>query len=180
MSNETILIGDILGAILQPIYLCLFITSVKGIKNKRFVFILLSILDYILIQYYVKFNLSINADLIYAIIFFVNVCFMYKGKGRITDFITYIISFLIMGIASIIFISVLGTKIITIILCDCFLIALTLIFSKKIHNIENFYNKFWNKHSLKGIKSVTLRGFSAIITIITFILLHLWLIHGAL
>jgi len=48
----------------------------------------------------------------------------------------------------------------------------------RLNFFENFYNKFWNRHdNPKMVKSITIRGFSAIILVITFLLLNIWLIY---
>lgn len=180
MNNDILQLGNILGCILQPLYLCLFMIFVKNIKSKRLIFILISIIDYFVIQNIVKFNVSINADLIYLIFFYVIMKFLYKEKSRITDLVTYIISFLLMGIFSIIFVLIFGFQIITIIFSVLTLITIIILIRNKLNNIEKFYNKFWNRHNFKTIKSVTIRGFSATLTIITFVILHLWLIYGIL
>lgn len=180
MSNDILQLGNILGCILQPFYLCLFMIFVKNIKSKRILFFIISIIDYLVIQNIVKFNVSINADLIYLTFFYINIKFLYKDKARITDIITYIIAFFIMGIFSMIFVLIFGFKIITILISILTLITTTIMLKDKLNNIEKFYIKFWNKHNFKVIKSVTIRGFGATLTIITFIILHLWLIKGIL
>jgi hypothetical protein len=180
MSNDVFQIGNLIGCVLQPLYLCLFMLFVKNIKEKRLIFIFLSIIDYIIIQNIVKFNISVNADLVYIVFFYINIKTLDKEKARITDIITYIVSFLSMGIFSMIYVSILGFKIITIIVTFLTLILIMLLLKDKLYAIEQFYNKFWNKHNFKFMKSVTIRGFSATLTIITFVILHIWLIYGIL
>ena len=180
MNDKILQLGNIIGCILQPLYLCLFIILTKRIKNKRAIFVILSIIDYLIVQNTLKFNGGIYADLIYTILFYTNIKFLYKEKGRITDVTTYIISFLIMGIFNIIFILLLKARIITILISNTILIIITLLLRNKLNTIEKFYNKFWNRHNFKFMKSVTIRGFTATITILTFVILHVWLIHGLL
>ena len=180
MNSEILQLGNILGCILQPLYLCLFTIFTKNIKSNRLVFILISIIDYFIIQNIVKFNVGVNADLIYLIFFYINIKFLYRDKTRITDLVTYIISFLLMGIFSIIFVLIFGFKIISIIFSILTLLIIIILTRKRLYNIEKFYNKFWNRHNFKAIKSVTIRGFSATLTIMTFVILHLWLIYGIL
>ena len=91
-------IGNILGSILQPLYLCIFMIFTKNIKRNRINFIILSIIDYMLIQNIFKFNVNINADLIYSILFYINLKFLFKNDARITDMITYILSFFLIEI----------------------------------------------------------------------------------
>jgi len=178
MSSGILQLGNILGCILQPIYLCLFIIFTKKLSKKRMIFIILTIMQYFIIQNIAKFDLNINADLLFIILFYLNIKVLYGKKGRITDLITYIISFLLMGIVNMICILLFGIKIITIIIANIVLILFIIFIKEKLNNIEKFYNKFWNKHDFKFIKSVTIRGFSATLTIITFVILHFWITYG--
>jgi len=171
-------IGNILGSILQPLYLCIFMIFTKSIKYNRINFIILSIIDYMVIQNIFKFNVNINADLIYLILFYINLKFLFKNDARITDMITYILSFFLMGLFSMIFVMIFGFKIKTIILSNIILLFIITVLRNELPKIEAFYNRFWNKHDFKFLKSVTIRGFSATFTIFTFIILHLWLIYG--
>ena len=177
MNDNILQLGNILGCIFQPLYFCLFIFYVKQIKNKRIFFIALSILDYVLIQRFVHFKLGVNADLLYAIMFYINLKLFYK-KSRITDLITYIVSNVIMGIINIISYFIFGMNFIGLIFALIIPIIVIIFISNKLYLIDKFYNKYWNrkKHKVK-IKSITVRGFSVCTTIIEFVVIHFWILY---
>lgn len=177
MSNETMLIGNILGSILQPLYFCLFFFYAKQIKEKRALFIMLSIADYLIIQNFVKFSLGINADLIYAILFYINLKVFYKNT-KITDFITYVLANIVLGIINVLSFYLLGMNEKGLLFALLVPIVFVLMISQRLNKIETFYNKYWNRKKNKGkIKSITIRGFSACLTIVLFIALHFWIIY---
>ena len=92
MNGSIMLIGNILGLILQPLYTCLFILFTKEIKNRRIYFIIMTIIDYIIVQNTLTFRYGIVADLIYVVLMYLNLKILYNNKARITDLTTYIIS----------------------------------------------------------------------------------------
>lgn len=178
MSDETILIGNILASIFQPIYYCLFMTFTKNIKENRIKFILLTILDYIFIQNIVHFRLGVNADLLYAIAFYVNLKLLYKEKARVTDLITFIISDVFLGVISVLIYFVFKMNIFSLILVLIIPIIIVVLLRNKLKTIDNFYNKYWNRHNKKRkIKSITVRGFSLCITVFEFLALHFWMLY---
>lgn len=177
MSNETMLIGNILGSILQPLYFCLFFFYAKQIKEKRILFIIISIIDYLMIQNFIKFSLGVNADLIYAILFYINLRMFYKNT-KITDFITYVLANILLGIINVLSFCLLGMNEKGLLFALIIPIIIILIVSNKLNKIEVFYNKYWNRKNNKNkIKSITVRGFSASLTMILFIALHFWIIY---
>lgn len=179
MSNGMLMIGNLLGAILQPIYFSLFLIFTKNIKNKRFLFILIMIFEHFFLKFVCNLNYNINFELMYTIITYFVLKLMYKEKTRITDVITFIISIAILGVFNVSFLLLLGTTIKTIIISNMLAIFFISLLKHKLNKIEIFYNKFWNRHNNKKmLKSVTIRGLSVTLTIIVFVLLHIWMICG--
>lgn len=174
MNSEILQLGNFLGCILQPLYFCLFMFYVKKIKTKRILFILLSTLDYIIIQNLIKFTNGINADLFYTIIFYINLKMFYK-ETNITSLITYIISNLLLGIINIISYFIFGMNIIGLTSVLVIPIIIVLILSKKLCILDHIYKKYWNRSRIKRkVKSITFRGASACVTILLFVILHFW------
>ena len=103
MSNGMLMIGNLLGAILQPIYFSLFLIFTKNIKNKRFLFILIMIFEHFFLKFVCNLNYNINFELMYTIITYFVLKLMYKEKTRITDVITFIISIAILGVFNVSF-----------------------------------------------------------------------------
>lgn len=181
MDREIILIGDILGSILQPIYFSLFLFYVKDIKDKRVLFTFIMILETLFLRCILKIYNGIDFEILYSISMYVILKLIYKKKARITDIVTFILSVILQGIISIFIIFILGVSIYSIIFSNIILMTITYLLKNKLINIDIFYNKFWNKHNNpKFLKSVTIRGFSSVITIFTFILMYFWLIYGIL
>lgn len=179
MSENTLIIGNIIGYILQSIYLSYFMINVKSINNKRILFIILVFFDFISLKYLCKLNYTINFDIFLGIFLYLILKVLYKDKARITDFITYIISTLLLGICSIITILILNINMYSLFIGNIIPIIITYLIRHKLPNIDKFYNKFWNRHNnSKMLKSVTIRGFSSVLTILTFLLAHIWLIYG--
>lgn len=179
MDQRVLLIGNIIGAVLQSIYCAIFILETKNIKNKRILFILLSIFEYFFLKYVCKLNFNINFEILFGISLYLLLKLIYKDKARITDLTIYILSIIILGIISILTSITIGMNLYGLIIANIFSILLVYLLRHKLTKIDVFYNKFWNRHNdKKMIKSITIRGISSIMTIITFILLHLWLIYG--
>lgn len=178
MSNETIIIGNILASILHPIYYCLFMTFTKEIKTKQIYFLILTIIDYVVIQNCIKFTLGINANLFLAITFYINLKFLYKNKARITDITTFIMADILLGIISIIGYFIFGMSLASLIFATIMPIIIVILLSNKLNKIENFYNKYWNRSKIKKkIKSITVRGIGFSITVLEFLALHFWMIY---
>lgn len=179
MSNEILQLGNLLGAILQPIYFALFIIFTKKLKNKRILFVSIMIIEHILLKYVCKINYNINFELTYTIIYFLILKLLYKDKARITDVVTFVIAVIILGIFSVSTLLLLGVSIYSVVISNTLIILLTYLFRHKLSKIETFYSKFWNRHNDKRmLKSVTIRGLSSSITAIIFVLMHLWIIYG--
>lgn len=172
-------LGNLLGAILQPLYFSLFIIFTKQIKNKRVLFISLMILEHIILKYACNLNYNVNFELTYTIIYFLILKILYKNKARVTDIVTFVLAIILLGIISVIVSVTAGMNILGLLLSAIIPILIIFLFKHKLASIERFYNKFWNRHSnAKMLKSITIRGFSSALTIIIFILIHLWLIYG--
>lgn len=180
MIDKTILlIGDTIGAILQPIYFSLFLIYSKGIKTKKIRFTILMILEHFLLRHIMQIKFNINFELTYSIITYIVLKLIYKNKARITDMVTFIISTLFMGAISVIVYFIIGMNIYGLITTNILIIVLTYLNRHKLIKIDEFYNKFWNRHSNEvKLKSITVRGISSVLTVIAFILMHLWLIYG--
>ena len=173
-----IIIGNVLGVILQPLYYTLFFTFTKNLKERRILLYLLIAISYISTQYFWNFNNTVNGDLFFLIMIYVNLKFLYREKARITDVFIYILAFLLMGIIAVTLILSIGYNIYAVILMSITSVCSLFILKNKLHKIEKFYNKFWNRHEIKNIiKSVTIRGFSIVMINITFVILHIWLMY---
>lgn len=179
MSEEMLMIGNIAGMILQSLYISYFIYSVKGLKKRKILFFLATTLEFFALKFICNLNYTVNFEIMLGIFICFMLKFIYKDKARITDFITYIISLVLLGIVSIFVSLTVGMNIVGLALANIIPILLTYILRHKLTKIDVFYTKFWNRHNNKKmLKSITIRGISTVMTIITFVLLHFWLIYG--
>jgi len=178
MNDEIILIGNILASIFHSVYYCLFISESKKIKNKKLYFIMLTIVDYLIVQNIINFKLGVNADLFLLILFYVNLKFLYKDKARITDVISFILADTLLGIISVIIYFIFGMNFLSLIVELIVPLIIVILLNNKLNYIDQFYNKFWNRKRNKvKIKSITVRGFSLCITVFEFLALHFWMIY---
>ena len=178
MNESTLIIGNTLAAIMHSIYYCLFVIYAKKLNNKKLKFIILSIIDYILIQNTIHFKLGTNADLLYVIMFYINLKLLYRNKARVTDLITFIICDALLGLISVITYFIFKINIFSLVIDLIVPIIIVIILRNKLNIIEKFYNKYWNRHkNNKKIKSITVRGFSLCITIFEFLALHFWILY---
>ena len=179
MNDNILQIGNIIGYILQSFYISYFLLSTKKIKNHRTSVFLLVLSEYIFLKQICNLNYTVNFELMFGILIYLLFKVMYKNKIFITDFITYILSLIILGVASIFISLTVGMNIVGLILSSIIPIIFTYLMRHKLPKIEEFYFKFWNRHkNKKMLKSITIRGFSSVATILTFLFLHLWLIYG--
>lgn len=180
MNNEILQLGNIIGLVLQSIFCAYFMLTVKEIKNKRINYILFTMLDFAFLKYVCRFNYTVNFELTLGILMCIILKLLYK-KFRITDFIIYILSLVFLGLTSIPSLIIIGANIYSVVIGNLLAILLTYFLRNKLAKIDKFFSKFWNRHSIKkALKSVTIRGFSSVLTVITFLLIHLWLIYGIL
>ena len=179
MEVNILQIGNIIGYVLQTLYFVYFFIKVKNIKDKKILFLVSIFLEFILLKYFCKLNYTVNFDIIFGIIIYLLIKIIYKEKSRITDLVNYIIAVLILGITSIITSLIFGFNIYGLFISNLSSLLVLYIFRNKLNKIEIFYSNFWNKHSNKKmLKSITIRGISSVLTIITFILAHFWFIYG--
>ena len=181
MDNTILQLGNAIGLVLQSIYFAYFMVSVKNLRNKKIEYILFVMIEFWFLKYICKLNYTINFELMLGILMCIILKLFYQIKFRITDFIIYIISLVFLGIISVSILIMIGANIYSVILGNLLAICLTYLLRHKLIKIDDFFNKFWNRHNIKkALKSVTIRGFSSVLTIITFLLIHLWLIYGIL
>ena len=181
MENNLIYFGNIIGSILQSMFITYFVITTKNIKNKRLLFITLTTIDYLLLKILCELNYTVNFEIILGVSICLILKVLYGNKARITDFIIYIISLVFLGIFNVSTILIMGINIFSVIIGNVSVIIATFLLRHKLTKIDWFFSKFWNRHSdKKMLKSITIRGLSTILTIMTFVLLHTWLIYGIL
>lgn len=171
----------LLGQIPEAIYFALFMIFTKEIKEKRVVFTILMVVEYLLAKHLFIFNVWFHV--VYMILVFLTLRFLYKDKAQIIDIFIFAIGSLILIICSIVsagiyqFSSILG------ILCSRMTPYITLcLFHKQLPKIQKTYKLLWNrndKNKLK-MKSATFRCLNIVIFNIMFYAINAGMIYALL
>lgn len=166
----------ILGQLPEAVYFAIFMILVKGLKEKRFVFIISMIIEYLLVLNVLPY--SIWSYVLYFILSFLLLKILYKDKSNVTDIFTMGIASVIIIIVSIfsyLIVSLFSTNVIVGNLCQkAILFFIILVYKSYLPKINNIYKKLWNrsKHSYK-IKSMTFRVLNLIVFNFSFVVINL-------
>ena len=165
------------GQIPEAIYFSLFMIYTKRLKEKRLLYIILMIIEYILVTQCIRFNVMMQ--IIYTITSYILLKLLYKEKSQITDIFTFTISSIILIITSIImyFIAFFSYKNIVIctLLHKILLFILFFIFKNKLYKIQQIYKRFWNKDITRKnkMKTTTFRAINVIVFNIMFYVINI-------
>lgn len=166
----------ILGQLPEAVYFAIFMILVKGLKEKRFIFIMSMIIEYLLVLNVLPY--SIWSYVLYFILSFLLLKILYKDKSNVTDIFTMGIASVIIIIVSIFsyfIVSLFSTNVIIGNLCQkAILFFIILVYKSYLPKINNIYKKLWNrsKHSYK-IKSMTFRVLNLIVFNFSFVVINL-------
>lgn len=169
----------LLGQIPEAIFFALFMIYAKGIKEKRILFTILMIIEYLLLKYSFPFNWIFQIG--YMITTFLTLKILYKEKSQITDVFILLISYIIMiGSSAIIYCIIwitLNNFFVALILHRLFLLLFLIITHKNLIKIQNLYKKIWNRNNkCKKIKSTTFRSLNVFMFNIIFYIINLGMI----
>ena len=169
----------LIGQIPEAIFFALFMIYAKGLKEKRILFIVLMIVEYILIMQNIYFNTY--SHIIYTILTFLTLKVLYKEKCQITDIFTFGIASLILIITSIPCVLIFNNNPILYAIANRIIIFTSLFFAKnKIIVIQKCYKKLWNRNDTikKKIKSTTFRSINIIIFNLMFYFINICMIYA--
>lgn len=170
-----------LGQIPEAVYFGLFLILTKNIKEKRLLFLLLMIVEYVLLTRCIFFNTWFQVA--YTIMTFLTLKVLYKDKAQVTDIFTFGIASIVLIILSAISFALFGPDMKLIMLTNRILLALFLIVTnKRLHNIQKLYTKLWNRNDLvkKKVKSTTFRSLNVVIFNVMFYIINLGMIYALL
>lgn len=168
-----------LGQIPEAIFFALFMIFAKGIKEKRILFVILMIAEYLLLKY--SFPYSWFFQIGYMITTFVTLKVLYKEKSQITDIFILLIGYLILGTTSIICYLLFNFNMIIVSIVNRLLIFIFLFaFKNKLRNIQKIYKKLWNRNdkNKKKLKSTTFRAINIVLFNITFYIINICMIYA--
>lgn len=166
----------ILGQIPEAIFFSLFMIYAKGIKEKRVLFTVLMVAEYLLLKSFIHFNIWFQ--ILYTFMSYIILKILYKEKAQITDMFTFTVASIIMIISNFVIYMIVwklfNTFIIYAILNRIFLLLFIIIFHNKLYKITDLYKKIWNRHTNKSkIKSTTFRSINIIIFNIMFYIINI-------
>lgn len=150
---------------LEALYFSLFLILGKDLKNKRLLFCLMMIIEYILLKSIIKYNVLFQ--FIYTILSFVNLKLLYNKKAQIIDVFLFTTASILLIFFSFICYLIIALTIknlvVTVILNRIIIFMFLFIFRKQIKEIYKEFYSLWNRHNKPNkIKSLTLRNISII------------------
>lgn len=154
-----------LEKILEAVFFAVFLLIGKNIKEKRIRFVFIMILEYLLLKHFIKF--SVNFQIAYTFMSYVNLKVLYKEKTQITDIFLFTSGSLILILVSLISYAIVyftfRQYLIALILNRILLFLVLILFKNKIRKLYKEFYSLWNRHNFPNkIKSLTLRNISII------------------
>ena len=172
----------ILGQIPEAIYFALFMIFTKRLTTKRIAFTVLMIIEYMLLTQLIHYN--IYFQMAYTASTYILLKLLYKEKAQITDIFTFTIgSVFLIGISALcgaLYINNIWPYIPCLMLNRiCIFITLFLL-RKKLHIIQGFYKKLWNRNDKvkKKLKSVTFRSINVVILNLIFYIINIGMVYA--
>lgn len=135
--------------------------------------------EYILLIY--TFQYSWLFHISFMITTFLILKILYKNKSQIIDIFILLISYIFLGITSILCCFIFNFNMIFVSILNRIIIFGTIIFlNKRLNKIQNFYKCLWNRNDLikKKIKSTTFRAFNIVIFNIIFYLINICMLYA--
>lgn len=171
----------LIGQIPEAIYFALFLIFTKQLKEKRILFTIVMILEYLLAMNISKF--SINAHVFYTLLVFITLKVIYKDKAQITDVFTFgISSIVLIGISAISFVLCMPNTLLVIIMSRIILFTIVFLLRNKLMKIQELYKKLWNRNNngKTKMKSTTFRSLNVVVFNFMFYIINLGMIYALL
>lgn len=167
----------LLGQVPEALYFALFIILTKKLTTKRFLFIVSTILEYILLMY--AFPYDIWSHILYFIATYLILKLFYEDKCNITDIFTLGIASIVVMICSFISYAIFGPNMLLVtILSRILLFGILFLLRNRLCKIQNVYKKLWNRNDnvKKKIKSTTFRSLNVVIFNFMFYIINIGMI----
>lgn len=171
------LLNIVLGQIPEAIYFALFMIYTKQLKEKKMLFIILMIVEYLLLKHFITFNVWFQV--LYTFMTFLILKILYKEKAQVTDIFSFTIASIIVIISSVLMYSIAYFTYRNITICVLLHKILIFIFlfvaKNKLYCIQKMYKKLWNRNDRikKKIKSTTFRSINIVIFNIVFYIINI-------
>lgn len=157
----------LLGHILEAIYFALFMIFTKQIKTKKWLFIICTILEYVLMFNAIRY--SIWSHLLFFISIYLLQKVLYRDEAMIIDIFTLGIASLLILIVSVplyFVVSAFTIKYLVYVICTRIgIFSVLFAIKNKLLKIQKLYLKLWNRNDKvpKKIKSTTFRALNTVV-----------------
>lgn len=171
----------LLGQIPEAMYFALFMILVKNIKEKRILFTVLMVLEYVLLKLAFPFNMWFQVT--YTFMTYIILKLLYREKSQITDIFTFGISSIILMVISIVVcLSFRNNIVVIVILSRLLMFGFLFVFRCKLNKIQNLYKSLWNRNDKqpKKIKSTTFRAINVVVFNLMFFAINICLLYALL
>ena len=171
----------LLGQVPEAIYFALFMIFTKRLKEKRVLFTILMVIEYLLLIRAIPYNLYSRIG--YFVTTFLTLKILYKEKSQITDVFILAIASIILILIDIplyLVISLFCSNYIVFVVTERIIIFILLILTRyKLPTIQKLYKKLWNRNDKekKKIKSTTFRSLNVVLFNLSFYALNLIMIY---
>ena len=172
----------LLGQIPEAIYFAWFMINTKQLKEKRLLYTILMIVEYLMIATVIKF--SIWMQVLYTVISYVILKFLYKERAQITDVFTFTIASAVLILISAISFGIISmtirNKIIACVIKNILMLLFIFATRNKLTNIQKLYKKLWNRNDKvkKKMKTTTFRSLNVIIFNIIFWIINIGMVYA--
>ena len=168
-----------LGQIPEAIFFALFMIYTKQLKEKRVLFVLLMIIEYLLLKTFIKFSMWFQ--MAYTAFTYIILKVLYKQKAQITDVFTFTIGSIILILVSAISFGIFRPNMIVgAIINRVILIIFFISLYNKLPYIQKIYKKLWNRNdkTKNKMKATTFRSLNLVIFNFIFYIINLGMIYA--
>ena len=168
----------LLGQIPEAMYFALFMICTKQLKEKRILFTILMILEYVLLKLVFPFNMWFQIS--YTFMTYVILKILYREKTQIIDVFTFSIGSIILIVISV-SVSILFNHNIFLVVSSSriLMFMFLLIFRHKLDKIQNLYKLLWNRSNKpKRIKTTTFRAINTVVFNLLFFIINLGMLYA--
>lgn len=168
------------GQIPEALYFALFMIFTKNLKEKRVLFIVLMIAEYILLKLVFPFNMWFQVAYTFTTYLILKV--LYKQKAQIIDIFTFSISSIILILISASVSILFNHNIFLVVLSSRILMFVFLfIFRHRFNEIQNLYKLLWNRNDKpKRIKTTTFRTINTVVFNLLFFIINFGMLYALL
>ena len=149
-----------------------FIIFAKGLKEKRLLFIVIMIAEYLLLINALAYSSWFH--LAYIVMTYIALKVLYKEKSQITDTFLLVIAYIMIILVSVPSVLLANNVIVANTIAKVLLFTIIIIFNNKLKWFQNLYKKLWNrpKENTK-MKSVTFRSLNIVLFNLTFVVINI-------